>query len=91
MGDRAGKYFVIQTKCVAIIWPMNSKCCISLSLVASNRFLVLLGKSWFTKTDYYRNTFVPNIHIMQTRTWKKIKVFLKFIQFPAQFRVPNRL
>lgn len=45
MEVKVGKYFVIQTKCVAIIWAMNSKYCISLSLVASNRFLVLLGKT----------------------------------------------
>lgn len=89
---RVGKKFVLQTKCVTIIWPINSKYCISLSMVASNRFLVLLGKSCFTKTAYYVNTFLPNIHIMETKTRKIIlKAFLKFIQFPTEFQVPNSL
>lgn len=59
MGDSIGKYFVIQTNCVAIIWPVNSKYCISLSLVASKRFLVLPGKSQLTRSVYYVNTFFP--------------------------------
>lgn len=89
---RVDKKFVLQTKCVTIIRPINSKYCVSLSMVASNRFLVLLGKSCFTKTAYYVNTFLPNIHIMETKTRKiTLKAFLKFIQFPTEFQVPNSL
>lgn len=45
MGDKSWKKFVLQTKCVIIMWPIISKYCISLSMAASNRFLFYMVKA----------------------------------------------